>query len=172
MDSYVDRSQPYPIRVPVGQSAGELHVGWRSYPINVVDISWQTITIAVTKKIAARIRHHSKATVWNQGNQWLVIVEGHPQQHENGLVTLSLNLADREDPRLKQIQRSTRGASVQIGTQRMGTDPVVVAVMIIGILIALLVTPGWGEQWGTSVPLTKAITELFSSFFSLFTNLF
>lgn len=167
----IDRAQPYLIRLPARQSAGELHIGWRSYPVTVLDISWQAITVALPSSAIRRVKLHSKAIVWHQGNQYPAVVSK-PCQKENGVATLSLMISDTDDPRLKKIQRAMRRGDATCGEQRLNADPVVVAVALIGCLVAFLVMPGWGESLGTSTTVTEAITGLLTELADFFTGLF
>ena len=167
----IDRAQPYPIRLPARQSAGELHIGWRSYPVTVLDISWQAINVALPKSAIRRVKLHRRVTVWHQGNQYQAVAS-QPCQKENGVTTLSLTISDVDDPRLKKIQRAMRSCDTKCGEQRIHTDPVVVAVALIGCLVAFLVMPGWGESLGTSTTVTEALTGFMTGIAEFFTGMF
>ncbi len=162
MSSTVDRAQPYPIKLPSQQAAGELHVGWRSYPVQVIDISWQAVTVAIPPKASKRIRLNSHATVWYQGNAWRSIADK-PCRRESGQTLLQLTLADQTDPRLLRMKRASKANTTICGEQNVNSDPLVIAVLIIGVIIAFLIMPGWGDELGTSQTIPTAFQEFFKA---------
>lgn len=103
METSSDRTQPYPIKLPSQHSSGELRVGWRSFPVNLIDISWNAITVDLPLGTAKRLRLNSKATVLYQGNYWHTRIVEKATRNGNRAI-LSMCLAENDDPRVQRLK--------------------------------------------------------------------
>jgi hypothetical protein len=169
MSTDIDRTQPYAIRLPTSQSSGEMRVGWRSYKVQVVDISWQSITVSLPSSIASRLRLNSVATVWHQGTSWRTTIN-HPTRGENGTTSLSLSLMEC-DSQVHKLKKNFDRA-VACGETRVGTDPLVFGIALFSLIVAAMVLPGFGDEMGTSDMMTKLITDMCKNTTKFFTDMF
>ncbi len=170
METSSDRTQPYPIKLPSQHSSGELRVGWRSFPVNLIDISWNAITVDLPLGTAKRLRLNSKATVLYQGNYWHTRIVEKATRNGNRAI-LSMCLAENDDPRVQRLKNKKQSLAPVYGEQALSSDPVALAVLIVGFLSMMLIMMNTGSD-GSGTSLTRAIEGFFRDIKTTFSSYF
>lgn len=168
METSTDRTQAYAIKLPAQQSSGELRVGWRSFPVNLIDISWNAITVDLPLATAKRLRLNSKATVLYQGNLWHTRIADKATRNGNRAV-LSMCLAENDDPRVQKLKKNKQSSTPVYGEQALSSDPVALAVLIVGFLSMMLIMMNTGSD-GSGTSFTRAIEGFFRDIKTTFSN--
>ncbi len=168
MSETIDRSQPYHIRIPSDQSSAELHVGWRSYHVSVRETSWADISLTLPASRAKLLKLKAECKLYHQGSTWRAYI-AEIVNSPDGMASVTLIRAEEVEAASKPKRDRRMGAKPPT-EHRMASDPLILAIGVFGFLAAMLILPGWGDELGTSEPLTTGIVDFLKNVTGLFRN--
>ena len=141
-------------------SGAMVRFGWRSTAIQVLEISRDGFTLAANASLGNYLKKGRSVQLDYRGESSLVTLESltGPDTHEDRIHVVRLcDVTKTKVP-------SSSGLSFLRGNSKVQPqDPTLPIGVVFGILLILLITPGWGDDLGTSVYLTDFIQALVSS---------
>lgn len=150
----VDRSQPYVLSIPAEMAAAELHIGWRSFPVELQSVSWAELTVLASPRVAKLSQQRRRMSLYSC----------------NGIapVAFSTSAPAAGGHRLLRLRRtdSCQGSTsirptLPLRSQSsLLSDPYTAMILLLAAASLLLILPGWGEAWGTSQWAVKMTQQL------------
>lgn len=133
-----------------------VQIGWRHYAARVAEVARDGFTVVVPVRVAKRLSQGSKFTLDYHDETWLVGVESR-NQDPNGLIKLRV----RREEDLTQLTHEGEWGWLDFlgGVSLRNADPLLSIGTVCGIITILLVSPGVGDELGTS----SYLAELFHS---------
>ncbi len=154
MQETQDRLKAYSFDIEPEQAPCRMRIGRKKLLVQVTQYSWSGYTIGVPKSQWRLFALGKRGTLEFQGNTHKVIFLNRVLQ-DDGSIFVEL---ERMDDVLKSSisgrkKRNVAGASIRLNQG----DSVLSIASCFGLVLILLILPGWGEGWGTSSYLTDGI---------------
>ena len=156
----MDATTSYRCKVSEGNTQGLLRLGRQRFKVDVVEMSRDSFCVRVPSCVARNVAVGSKSKLFYQGMLWSVLC-----------TQKWLGESDRVDLELKQLDELTVpklqkapffGKARSVGAIGQ-TDPTLPVAMLGAFLIAVLILPAWGGQWGTSQALCTAVSATWNA---------
>lgn len=144
-----------------------LKLGAKRRFVEVVEQSRESFTVRTTSKIAAKIKVGGKYRLFYQEQLWSVGCMNKWLNNEGGIDIEVEPLAELTPLKIVQggiFQRSSRAS---IASPMDGTLAFFITVLII---IAVLIMPAWGGQWGTSQLICDGVNSIWKTLSSIVTG--
>lgn len=145
----------YRCKVHAGNKSAVLRIGWQSYPIEVDEVSRDMFSVVVPKRAAKKMASGVKATLRYEGITWAVecgrklLCEGDVARG----IGVELNIL--EELTKPSLPKSNWWAGRSSQIHAVNRDPVLPVAMLVAFMIAILIMPRSGQQWGILEALTK-----------------
>jgi hypothetical protein len=153
-----EKSAAYRCVISPENSAGELRMGRKSYPIFVLDTSRDGFTAKIPTRLVASIQASKTCQLKFSGELWEVSCNGvYSEATDNSEVDF---LRVRELTKIKQPRFGGPGVSLFSPQQ----DPTLLLGLMIGFLIACICLPGIGDQIGTAPKVSRAVKSWWEKF--------
>ncbi len=166
-----DRSTPYQIRMPSHQAAAKLRIGRRELLVQVRDVSWADITVALPASVARKFGNGRSVTLTHQGE---TLKSKICARHvgTDGETLLVLRQVHGELASSKMTKTHQHPDRIRpVSEQRVNSDPLLTIVLMVGGLVAIMIMPGWGDELGTSSTLTDGICDFCTGMLQFFKSL-
>ncbi len=158
----LEREKPFCFQTPTEQSQGMLTLGRRNFQVIVCQYSWAGYTIEVTDKLAKRLHLGKIGKLSHQGSTYTIKCASR-ERLERNRVQVELERQDDEADRRRFMRRTKVNASATLSLNPR--DPVLTISTISFIVLMLMISPGWGDSWGTSRYFTNGISSVFKGVF-------
>ena len=157
MQETQDRLKAYSFDLEPEQVPCRMRIGRKKLLVQVTQYSWSGYSIAVPKSQWKLFALGKRGTLEFQGNTHKVRFLNRVLQ-DDGAVIVEL---ERIDDALKSSisarkKRNVAGAGIRLNQG----DSVLSIASCFGLVLILLILPGWGEGWGTSSYLTDGIKSV------------
>jgi len=158
MNDNQDRAKAYSFDLNANPLTGSLRFGWCNFQALVTEYSWSGYTIVVSPSIARKLRKGRQGTLEFQGSSYKVsCLDSKSLDKKSVEVHLLLNASESTPLVPKKKKRCAASASLNLNQR----DPVLGTATCLGLLMLLLILPGWGEGWGTSAYLSEGFRSVF-----------
>jgi hypothetical protein len=138
----------------------------RRREIEVIEVSRCSFTIRISQHLANQIKVGKEFRLFHQGMLWLVEAK-QKWLHQHNEVDIEFEqLAELTPPKIKHAVRE-KSQMVSAGNS---PDFMLTASIIGVVVLALLIMPSWGGEWGTSQVICDAVTTVFKALASLVTG--
>ena len=152
----IDASPSYRCRVSDGNTLASLFLGKRRFKADVLEMSRDSFRVRVPARIARRVSVGSKNRLLYQEMLWSIRCT-HKWMGEGSLVDLDFQqLEELTPPRLSRGPITAGSKQIEFGGQ---TDATLPTAVLGAFILAILVMPAWGGQWGTSDLICGALSN-------------
>ena len=144
-----------------------LKLGTKRRFVEVVEQSRESFTVRTSTKIAAKIKIGGKFRLLYQEMLWSVGCKNKWLNNEGGIDIEVEPLEELTPPKIVQggiFQKSSRPSTA---SPMDGTLAFFITVLII---IAVLIMPAWGGQWGTSQLICDSVNTIWKTLTSIVTG--
>ncbi len=163
----IDATQSYRCKVSAGNTRGTLQVGMRRFSVEVLEMSRDSFSVRAPAAVANKVVVGKKSKLLYQEMLWSVLCT-HKWIGESNRVDLEFKQLDELiEPKLNRAPLS--GKPTQLAA-RDQTDSTLPAAMLGAFILAILIMPAWGGQWGTSDKLCSLVSTTWSALSSLVTG--
>lgn len=154
-----DTSPSYRCKVSSSNSRASLKLGWKSYPVQVFEMSRDSFSVRVPEVIANRVSIGSKPKLLYQEMLWQVLCT-QKWIGENKLVDMEFHqVAELTPPKL--VSQRVGGAARPI--QAIPHDSTLTVATGVALILMVLIMPAWGGQWGTSDAICNAVQTVWDT---------
>jgi hypothetical protein len=154
-----DTSPSYRCKVSSGNSRALLKLGWKTYPVQVFEMSRDSFSVRVPVPIANRVSIGSKPKLLYQEMLWQVLCT-QKWVSEDKLVDLEFQqVAELTPPKL--VSQPVGGAARQV--QAIPRDSTLTVASGVALILMVLIMPAWGGQWGTSDAICNAVQTVWDT---------
>ncbi len=162
MNETQDRAKAYSFGLQASQASACLRIGWHKLKVSVTEYSWSGYTVVVQKRAARKLREGREWTLEYQGSDYRVNCLGsRPLSDGKVEVHLQLDQSATTPSSTSKKKPWTAATSVRLNHR----DPLLGLASGIGLVVMLLILPGWGDEWGTSACLTNGFRTAFDNAF-------
>jgi len=163
MNETLDRVNAYSFDLQADQAASCLRIGRKRLKVQVTQFSWSGYTISAPRSAARMLGLGRQGILEFQGDSYRVCCMGRDLQ-EDGSLSLQLQ---RIDDATKSSVATRKKRNKAGGSHRLSQgDSVLSLASCLGLVLILLILPGWGDGWGTSTYLSEGIKTFFSGGFN------
>ncbi len=163
----IDATPSYRCKVSAGNTRGSLRLGMRRFRVEVLEMSRDSFCVRLPAAIAKKVVVGKKSKLMYQEMLWSVLCTN-KWIGESNHVDLELKQLDELiSPKLKRAPLS--GKSTQVAAIGQ-TDPTLPVAMLGAFVLAILIMPAWGGQWGTSDRLCALVSSTWSLLSGLVTG--
>lgn len=139
-------------------SAGELRLKNKKYPVTLLDTSRDGFTVRVSKSLGKKIQAERTCQLSYSGELWEVTCNGTYSEIEN-----------QTDIDFLRVQELTKIKQPRLGGATAGLfspqqDPTLLLGLLVGFLIACISLPGIGDQLGTAPRISKTVKSFWNKF--------
>ena len=163
----IDTIPSYRCKVSHGNSRGSLHLGWKRYKVDITEMSRDSFSVCVPSSLAKNIVVGGISKLLYQEMLWSVQCT-HKWIGESNQVDVEFRQLEEQTP-LKIRKAPLIGNARQVAAIGQ-TDPTLPVAMLGAFIIAVLILPAWGGQWGTSDRMCSAVTSTWSALNELVTG--
>jgi hypothetical protein len=163
-----EREKAFCFQTPTEQSEGTLTLGRRSFQVVVSQYSWAGYTIEVTDQLAKQLPIGKLGKLSHQGSTYAIKCASRERLTKNR-VQVELERQDDEADRRRFMRRTKVQTSPTLSLNPR--DPVMTVSTITFIVLMMMISPGWGERWGTSRYFTEGIATVFKGVFDTMRSL-
>lgn len=158
---YREQSAAFRCSVSPELSRARVKIGWSSYNACVTEVSRDGFTLSLPDKVAKRVPQGTEFQLDYRGERWILQSEYRNQDSDGNALVSAVCTKDltKMNYRDGSIRESLFG-----GVKISPTDPVLPIGVVAGIILILLISPGWGDQLGTSSYLTDMIRQIIDGF--------
>jgi len=154
-----DTSPSYRCKVSSENSRASLKLGWKTYPVQVFEISRDSFSVRVPLAIAKRVSIGSEPKLLYQEMLWKVLCT-QKWVGENQLVELEFQqVAELTPP--KVVFQSVGATARQV--QAIPRDNTLAVATVVAFILMVLILPAWGGQWGTSDAICTAVQTVWDT---------
>ncbi len=163
----IDSVPSYRCRVSSGNNRGSLRIGMRRYGVAVLEMSRDSFTVRVPLSIASKLTIDSTCKLLYQEMLWSVKCCKKSIGGSNQIEIEFQQLEELTKLKLKKARGSGKANPVAAAGQN---DPTLPFALIVAFIIAVLISPAWGGQWGTSDWICAAVTSTWTALVELVTG--
>ncbi len=158
MNDNQDRTQAYSFDLNANRSTGWLRFGWHKFQAFVTEYSWSGYTVVVSPSIARKLRKGRHGTLEFQGSNYKVsCLDSKSLDKKTVEVHLLLDASESAPVQSTKKKRCAAASTLNLNQR----DPVLGIATWVGLILVLLILPGWGEGWGTSDYLSDGFRTVF-----------
>ena len=161
----IDATPSYRCKVNSGNARATLRLGWRRFTVEVIELSRDSFCIRVPQRLARKIAVGTKSKLFYQDMLWSVLCS-HKWIGDSNKVDLEFQQLAELTP-VKVPKSSYLTTTRQVRTLSDSTLPVAVTG---GLILAILVMPAWGGEWGTSDAICSAVSSTWTALGQLVTG--
>lgn len=162
----IDATPSYRCKVSLDNRQGSLHLGFRRYKVEIVEMSRDSFCVRVPSLLARKIAVGSKSKLLYQEMLWSVQCT-HKWVGDSNQVDLEFQQLDElSKPKIKKGTFLSKSCQVAAGGQ---SDPALPVAMLGAFIVTVLVLPAWGGRWGTSDAMCSAVSSTWSTLSDLIT---
>lgn len=156
-------SPAYRCIVSSGNSHASLQLGWKSYPVQVFEMSRDSFSVRVPVAIAKRVSIGSKPKLLYQEMLWQVLCT-QKWAGENQLVDMEFQqVAELTPP--KVVSQPFGAAARQV--QAIPRDSTLTVASCVALILMVLIMPAWGGKWGTSGAICSAVQTVWDTLWQM-----
>jgi len=163
----MDATSSYRCRVTDGNTLASLFLGPRCFKADVLEMSRDSFRVRVPARVAKRVSVGGKNRLLYQEMLWSVRCTN-KWMGEGNLVDLDFQQLEELTP-----PKLNRGPII-VGAKQIATggqaDPTLPAAALGALILAILIMPAWGGQWGTSDLICAAVSNTWSAIKGLVTG--
>ena len=163
----IDAIPSYRCKVSLGNSRGSLRLGWKRYKVDITELSRDSFSVRVPSSIANKIVVGSKSKLLYEEMLWSVQCTN-KWIGESNQVNIEFQQLEELTP-LKLRKAPLGGKARQVAAIGQ-TDPTLPVAMLGAFIIAVLILPAWGGQWGTSERMCSAVSSTWTALNELVTG--
>ena len=163
----IDAVPSYRCKVNSGNNRGSLRIGMRRYKVAVLEMSRDSFTVRVPLSIANKLTPGSTCKLFYQEMLWRVKCCKKLIGASNQIEIEFQQLEELTKPKLRKLGFSGTANPVAAAGQ---SDPTLPFALIVAFIIAVLISPAWGGQWGTSERMCAAVTSTWTALVQLATG--
>jgi hypothetical protein len=161
-----DTTASYRCKVSGGNSRALLRLGCHRFNVDVVEMSRDSFCVRVPSKIANQVAVGSKSKLFYQEMLWSVLCT---QKWISDSQHVDLEFKQLAELTPLKVPKGPIGATTK-GTRAIQSDNSLAIAFGVALVIAVLIMPAWGGQWGTSDALCTAVQSTWSALGQLITN--
>ncbi|MCY2984086.1 MAG: hypothetical protein NTY15_10695 [Planctomycetota bacterium] len=163
----INATPAYRCKVSAGNTRGYLQLGMRRFSVEVLEVSRDSFCVRLPEAIAKKVGVGKKSKLMYQEMLWSVLCT-------NKWIGVS-NHVDLEFKQLDELilPKLRRSALLGKSTQGMSigqTAPTLPAAMLGAFILAILIMPAWGGQWGTSDKICGLVSTTWTALSGLVTG--
>ena len=156
----MDATSSFRCKVSAGNTRGSLRLGYQRFKVDVVEMSRDSFCVRVPSAIARKVAVGSTSKLLYQGMLWSVLCT---QKWIGESDRVDLEFKQLDELTVPKLQRATFfGKARSVGAIGQ-TDPTLPVAMLGAFLIAVLILPAWGGQWGTSQAICTAVSATWNA---------
>ncbi len=163
----IDATPSYRCKVSAGNTRGSLQLGMRRFSVEVLEMSRDSFCVRLPAAIAKKVVVGKKSKLMYQEMLWSVLCTNKWIGESNQVDLEFKQLDELISPKLNRAPLS--GKSTQVATIGQ-TDPTLPVAMLGAFILAILIMPAWGGQWGTSDKLCGLVSTTWSALSGLVTG--
>jgi hypothetical protein len=161
-----DRSPSYRCKISRGNTRALLRLGWHRYDVDVIEMSRDSFSVRVPQKIGNQISVGGKSKLFYQEMLWSVLCT-HKWLGDEKQVELEFKQLAELTP--LRVPKATCGGKTK-GVQAIQSDNSLAVAFGVAIIMAVLILPAWGGQWGTSELICSAVRSTWEALGQLLTG--
>lgn len=161
-----EESPSYRCKINRGNTRALLRLGWHRYKVDVIEMSRDSFSVLVPKRVANLVPVGGKTKLLYQEMLWSVLCTQKWISNEKQVELEFKQLAELTPPK---ISKPTGAASVK-GVQAVQSDNTLPIVFAMALIMFVLIMPAWGGQWGTSEIICNAVRATWDALTSLLTG--
>ena len=163
----LDSTPSYRCKVTDGNTLGTLRLGRQSFKVDVLEMSRDSFSVRIPARIAKKVAVGSKSRLFYQEMLWSVRCTNKWMGNSNSVDLEFQQLDELTPPKLKRGPMTGTSKPVAALGQ---SDPILPVAMLGAFILAILILPAWGGQWGTSDAICGAISNTWSAVRELVTG--
>jgi hypothetical protein len=163
----IDATPSYRCKVSAGNTHGSLQLGMRRFSVEVLEMSRDSFCVRLPAAIAKKVVVGKKSKLMYQEMLWSVLCTNKWIGDSNHVDLEFKQLDELISPKLNRAPLSGKSAQVAAISQ---TDPTLPVAMLAAFVLAILIMPAWGGQWGTSEKLCGLVSTTWSALSGLVTG--
>lgn len=136
-------------------SAARLWLGWRSYPVRLVDTSREAFTLDVDGDIFSRLKEGRRGILEFQGERWEVVCTAF-YRHIDEQYHASMARV-RDCTRVRAPKPSFWALLPRANAE---SSPALPLALLLSLLFACVALPGMGDSLGTAPKIRKAVQDV------------
>ena len=154
MQETQDRLKAYSFDMEPEQAPCRMRIGHKKLLVQVTQYSWSGYTIAVPKSQSKLFALGKRGTIEFQGNTHKVSFLNRTLLEDKTVVVELERIDDATKASISaRKKRTVAGASIRLNQG----DSVLSIASCFGLVLILLILPGWGDGWGTSSYISEGI---------------
>ncbi|MEQ1826585.1 MAG: hypothetical protein ABL921_11595 [Pirellula sp.] len=162
----IDSAPSYRCKISRGNSPALLILGWHKYKVDVFEVSRNSFSVRVPKKIAARVAVGSKSKLYYQEMLWSVSCT---QKWISDEKQVELEFKQLEELTPPKLDKSIIGSKTK-GVTAIQSDNTLPIAFGVSVVMAIMIMPAWGGQWGTSEAICTAVRSAWDALGQLVTG--
>jgi len=135
----------YSFSIATADALAILRLGRKNFRVQVTDFSWAGFTVSAPRKLARRFKSGCSGKLYHSGADHNISIAS-TSEAENGDILVSLSRQQENSPQ----RRSSYGIAKSHSRDVNQSDPLLMVAAGVCLVLLLLATPGWGDEWGTS----------------------
>ncbi len=156
----MDATSSFRCKVSEGNTRGSLRLGRQRFKVDVMEMSRDSFCVRVPSAIARKVAVGSTSKLLYQGMLWSVLCT---QKRIGESDRVDLEFKQLDELTVPNLQRATFfGKARSVGAISQ-TDPTLPVAMLGAFVIAVLILPAWGGQWGTSQAICTAVSATWNA---------
>lgn len=142
-------------------SGAKVVLGWRSVQVQVLELSRDAFTLRVSHRVAKQMRGGKHFRLDYRGESSLIACQTVLEENEAGV---TLEVIRLQDVTRQSVESASILSGGLLGNRKVTpTDPTLPVGVVLGIVLILLITPGWGDDLGTSQYLSDVFSMVAQS---------
>jgi hypothetical protein len=159
MTTNTDVTNSYHCVVPIELSKGRLRFWFSEMKIEVLSLSRDEFSFVVPKNQCSKIHLGKKYRLDYRNEEWDVECVDLDAFDDSRNVVVVRRLQDRTHYKTKQSNVWLQ----TFGNIGKNADPMLILPMMIGFTLTFLLLPGWGEDLGTTQPITQVAQSIYET---------
>jgi hypothetical protein len=160
MSTNCDVTNSYHCVIPIEMSKGKLLFWFSELKIEVLSLSRDEFSFVIPKSKSEKIHLGKNYRLQYRGEEWEVECVDQAAFDDSRNVVVVRRLHDK-------TRYSTKQGNVWVqlfGSTGRRADPMLIFPMMIGFTLVFLLLPGWGEDLGTTQPITQTVQTIYETF--------
>jgi hypothetical protein len=162
----IDSTPSYRCKISRGNTKALLRLGWHKYKVDVVEISRDSFSVRVPTKIANQVAVGGKSKLLYQEMLWSVLCTHKWINNEKQTDLEFKQIAELTKPK---IDKGPLKSGVK-GVRAVQSDNSLPIAFGVATIMAILIMPAWGGQWGTSDAICTAVRAAWGAIGQLVTG--
>lgn len=163
----IDHSPAYRCKVVRPNTKAWLKLGVKRRVVDVIEMSRESFTVRLSKKLAKRISVGGRFRLFYQEMLWSVLCK---QKWINNEGHVDIEFQPLEELTQPALPKASLFSSTRTVSASGGIDGTLAMMILATLVLAVLIMPAWGGKWGTSQVICDGVTIVWNALRSLVTG--